>query len=183
MLRDENLWDKPKVIRSAPGAGKTTMFRLFTARSLLTIYSLRKMEYCIKLFQNLKALGAMNENGPAVLGVMLSCARNYATLEDLDIDPVKKRRLLLSLLNARIILAALQGILTLKGLKYPLDGEEEPSSYSTSKHSRPPSPPASRRACSPEHMRGSNPRPKMNRTSLFFSARWPSQNSLKNEFR
>ena len=121
MLRDENLWDKPKVIRSAPGAGKTTMFRLFTARSLLTIYSLRKMEYCIKLFQNLKALGAMNENGPAVLGVMLSCARNYATLEDLDIDPVKKRRLLLSLLNARIILAALQGILTLKGLKYPLD--------------------------------------------------------------
>jgi hypothetical protein len=124
MLNTEDLWDKPKIIRSAPGAGKTTLLRLFTARSMLTIYSLRKMEYCAELFQNLKAFGVVNDNGPAVLGVLLSCSRNYATLEDLDVDPGKRRRLLLSLLNARIVLAALQGILTLKGLKYPLDLEQ-----------------------------------------------------------
>lgn len=121
MLSAEDLWDKPKVIRSAPGGGKTTIFRLFTARSLLTIHSLRKREYCTDLFRKLKAFGAMNDSGPAVLGVLLSCSRNYATLEDLDIDPAKKRRLLLSLLNARIVLASLQGILSLKGLKYPVD--------------------------------------------------------------
>ncbi len=121
MLSAEDLWDRPTVIRSAPGAGKTTLFRLFTPRSMLTIYALRKREYCADLFQKLKAFGAVNDSGPAMLGVLLSCSRNYATLEDLDVEPAKRRRLLLSLLNARIVLAALQGILTLKGLKYPMD--------------------------------------------------------------
>lgn len=124
MLSTEDLWDKAKVIRSAPGGGKTSLFRLFTARSILTVYSLRKREYCADLFQKLKTFGAVNDGGPAVLGVLLSCSHNYATLEDLDVDPAKRRRLLLSLLNARIVLAALQGILTLKGLKYPLDLEK-----------------------------------------------------------
>jgi hypothetical protein len=121
MLSTEDLWDKPKVIRSAPGGGKTSLFRLFTVRSLLTIYSLRKREYCADLFQKLKTFGAVSDNGPAMLGVLLSCSHNYATLEDLDVDLAKRRRLLLSLLNARIALAALQGILTLKGQKYPMD--------------------------------------------------------------
>jgi hypothetical protein len=42
-------------------------------------------------------------------------------LEDLNIDLSRKKRLLLSLLNARIALATLRCSLTLKGLQYPSD--------------------------------------------------------------
>jgi len=121
MLEEDSLWDKPQVIRSAPGGGKTTLLRLFTARSLLTLHSLRKRDYSEDLYLRLKRIGAITDSCPSVLGILLSFAKNYATLEDLDIDPGKKRRLLLSLLNSRIALAALQGALALKGLNYPID--------------------------------------------------------------
>ena len=58
-------------------------------------------------------------SGPRLLGVFLSCARNYATLEDLDCDAGRKTRLLFGLLNARILLATLRGAVALKRLDYP----------------------------------------------------------------
>jgi hypothetical protein len=56
----------------------------------------------------------MDENGPIIVGVFLGCGHSFATLEDLDIDDGRKRRLFLSLLNARIVLATLRGILDLR---------------------------------------------------------------------
>lgn len=69
----------------------------------------------------MRRLGAIGEEGPHLLGVTLSCARNYATLTDMEIDRGRKERLLFSLLNARIILATLRGALALKKLNYPRD--------------------------------------------------------------
>ncbi len=114
MLRTSDIWERPQVIRSAPGGGKTSLLRLFTPSSLRTIHALRTREYTKDLFRSLSSLGAMDDRGPAVLGVFLGCGHSFATLEDLDLDDGRKRRLFLSLLNARIMLATLRGIMDLQ---------------------------------------------------------------------
>lgn len=121
ILHNDEIWAKPQIIRSAPGGGKTSLFRMFTPHSLLAIHALRKREYSRDLYLNLKDIGAVNENGPCVLGVLLNCSQSYATLEDLDIDPARKKRLLFSLLNARFVISVLQGALLLQGLSFPED--------------------------------------------------------------
>lgn len=113
MLNAPNVWERPQIIRSAPGGGKTSLLRLFTPSSLRTIHALRTREYTKDLCRNLTALGAIDDNGPLVVGVFLGCGHSFATLEDLDLDDGRKRRLFLSLLNARIVLATLHGILDL----------------------------------------------------------------------
>ncbi len=118
---DPSLWDKPQLIRSAPGAGKTSLLRLFTPAALVNLYAFRGSDDLKELYQRMVSLGALNEDGPQLLGVFLSCARNYGILEDLEFDSVRKHRLLFGLLNARIVLATLRAGLALRGLRYPDD--------------------------------------------------------------
>ena len=113
MLNAPDIWERPQIIRSAPGGGKTSLLRLFTPSSLRTIHAFRTQEYTKDLFRSLTALGAMDDTGPLVVGVFLGCGHSFATLEDLELDDARKRRLFLSLLNARIVLATLRGILDL----------------------------------------------------------------------
>lgn len=138
MLSNPDVWERPQIIRSAPGGGKTSLLRLFTPSSLLTIHAHRTREYAKDLFRRLDSLGAMDENGPIIVGVFLGCGHSFATLEDLDIDDGRKRRLFLSLLNARIVLATLRGILDLR---------QKDTSYLTSisleRNSTTPDPPSS----------------------------------------
>jgi hypothetical protein len=117
----QQLWDKPQVFRSAPGAGKSSLLRLFTPSVLLTLHSFRRNEDLKDLYQKMAEMGVIGEEGPRLLGVFHSCARNYATLEDLEFDPGRKERLLFGLLNARVILAALRSALALHRLDYPTD--------------------------------------------------------------
>jgi hypothetical protein len=69
----------------------------------------------------MQELGVIDDSRPRLLGVMLSCARNYAALADMGFEQSRQERLLFGLLNARIVLAALRGALALKGLDYPGD--------------------------------------------------------------
>jgi len=108
-----DIWQNPQIIRSAPGGGKTSLLRLFTPTILRTVYSLRNRETIKDLHKSLVSLNAINSNGPAVLGVILGCAQSYATLDDLNIDDTRKKRLFFSLVNSRIVLSILQGILDL----------------------------------------------------------------------
>ncbi len=119
VLQADSVWERPQIIRSAPGGGKTSLLRLFTPPSLRTIYALRTREYIRDLFKRLSAVDAIGDDGPHVLGVFLSCAHSFATLDDLDIEDATKKRLFLSLLNARIVLATLRGILEMKQKEYP----------------------------------------------------------------
>lgn len=138
MLGTPNVWERPQIIRSAPGGGKTSLLRLFTPSSLRTIHALRTREYTKDLFRSLSSLGAIDESGPVVVGVFLGCGHSFATLEDLDIDDGRKRRLFLSLLNARIVLATLRGILDLR----QKDASHLPS-ISLERNSTAPEPPSS----------------------------------------
>jgi hypothetical protein len=120
LTRDE-LWRRVLILRSAPGGGKTTLMRLFTPQVLLTLHAYRTRDECKELYHRLHQLGIIDEAGPRLLGIMLACSRNYATLADLEIDEARKERLLFALLNARMILAALRGALALRKLDYPCD--------------------------------------------------------------
>jgi hypothetical protein len=116
-----DLWDKPQLIRSAPGAGKTSLLRLFTPAALVNLHAFRGSDDLKELYQRMASLGAVDDSGPQLLGVFLSCARNYGILEDLEFDAVRKHRLLFGLLNARIVIATLRASLFLRGLRYPDD--------------------------------------------------------------
>jgi hypothetical protein len=121
LLSKEDLWNRVHIIRSSPGGGKTSLLRLFTPGSLLTLHAHRGAEDFKELYLKMKELGAITEEGPQVLGVLLSCSKNYDLLEDLNFEEQHKRRLLHSLLDSRIILTALRGILDLKRVGYPAD--------------------------------------------------------------
>jgi hypothetical protein len=121
MLGDGDLWSRPLIIRSAAGGGKTTLLRLLTPQVLLSLHENRGQEDIKEVFHRLSSLGVVEESGPRLLGVLLSCTRNYAVLDDLALEVPRKDRLFFALLSARISLAALQGSLELHRLSYPRD--------------------------------------------------------------
>lgn len=108
-------------IRSAPGGGKTSLLKLFTPSVLHTLTALRTQADYKELFHQLRALGAVDENGPIVLGVMLPCGRTFPDLADLGLAAPRARRLLMALLDARIMLGALKSALSVRRLRYPED--------------------------------------------------------------
>lgn len=114
-------WEDVCFLRGSPGGGKTSLIRLFTPNSLLALHAQRTVEDCKELYQRMQDFGVIGDDGPHLLGIMLSCGRNYATLADMDCDEAQRRRLLFALLNARLLLTALRGALTLKRLDYPGD--------------------------------------------------------------
>lgn len=124
---DESLWNRLYTIRSSPGGGKTTLLRLFTPQSLKALHNLRSNENYKEIFEKLKKIHVLDEDGIYTLGVMLSCSvsKSYARIEDLELDTDeetdanKKKRLLFGLLNCRILISALRGICTLADLRFP----------------------------------------------------------------
>jgi hypothetical protein len=127
----ETLWDSVHIIRSAAGGGKTSLIRMFTPASLNTLYSRGRADPKTRdLYQRMKDFEAIDDSGPCVLGVLLTCGPGYSMLQDLEVDQARKNRLFFGLLNARIMLAVLRGALTLKGLAFPegLDRLRIPSS-------------------------------------------------------
>ncbi len=119
---NDSLWNNVVFIRSSPGGGKTSLLRIFEPSSLFNIFSRKSQEYR-ELFNFLKKLQVINEEGIEVLAVYLSCNKNYEILEDLSLNSGQKKRLFFALLNARITLATLIGLLELEKLKYPDDLE------------------------------------------------------------
>lgn len=110
-----------QIFTSSPGGGKTSLFRLFTPQSLIVLDERKELEDYKELYSRLKGIGAISDDGPNVLGIYLSCNQNYDLLEDLMFEKVQRQRLFFSLLNSRIMIAALRGILTLFHLSYPDD--------------------------------------------------------------
>lgn len=112
-------WEGVRFLRSAEGGGKTSLLRLMTPGVLHSLISQGERDDCKDLHRKMTELGALGLGAPQVLGVLLSFGRNYASLEDLDLDPVRKERLFYSLLNARIVLATLRSATILKKIRYP----------------------------------------------------------------
>ncbi|MCA9181813.1 MAG: hypothetical protein KDA51_10185 [Planctomycetales bacterium] len=121
LLPPDALAGRPLVIRSAPGGGKTSLLKLFTPSVLLSLVAMGRSEATKDLFRRLRELGAVNEHEVSVMSVMLSCARTFPTLADVGLKPARLKRLLLALVDARIISGALRTILIAKRLRFPDD--------------------------------------------------------------
>lgn len=104
-LLPEELWDRPIVIRSAPGGGKTSLLRAFTTDTLKAIHD-RRDEY-EDLHRRMLDLGAIDTGGPALLGVRVSLSRDYRDLIDLGLDEGASRKIFLRFLDAHIVRAFL----------------------------------------------------------------------------
>lgn len=116
-----DVFSKIHILRSAPGGGKTSLLRLFTPGVLRALYAYRSSDAYRDLYARLAAIGAVDEHGPKVLGVMLTCSRAFADFEDLAFEPRVRARLLTALLNAKIVITALRGALALANRVFPRD--------------------------------------------------------------
>ncbi|EQB22035.1 hypothetical protein UNSWDHB_649 [Dehalobacter sp. UNSWDHB] len=122
----DSLWDRLQIIHSAPGGGKTSLLRLFTAESLIAIHNrnYRSIPEYKLLYDTVQSLGAIDEKGPTILGVLVSCSRPYSHIEHLKIDDTSKRKLFFALLNARVLFETLKSICFLYELNFPSDLEK-----------------------------------------------------------
>ena len=88
----ETLWDRLVVLRSSPGAGKTSLMRLFTIDSLL--WAENRLARSEPLYKELLAVGAIRDGRPCKLGIMIDLDRDYRSILDLPIDETAARRFL-----------------------------------------------------------------------------------------
>lgn len=121
LLPEDALTGRPLFIRSAPGGGKTSLLKLFTPSVLQHVVAMKRNDALKDLFGKLKGLGAVSDHDVNVLAVMLSCARTFAALADVELKPARAKRLLLALIDARIMLGALRAALFTRGHRFPDD--------------------------------------------------------------
>lgn len=115
----DKLWGNVLYIHSSPGAGKSSLIRVFEPSSLKILLNGKSAPDYKELFTSLKKIEVINEQGINVLAVVMQCTRNYEILEELNVSDAMKNRLFFSLLNSRIILATLRNLCTLKDKKFP----------------------------------------------------------------
>ncbi len=100
--------------RSTPGAGKSSVFRLFSPNVLRELVGNNNPNYKeTKTF--LEDLEVITSESINVLGVELSCAGNYSIIDDLYSNG-KRTQLFFALLNLRITRTALKNLLLLNKL-------------------------------------------------------------------
>lgn len=111
------LWENIVYIHSSPGAGKTSLLRVFEPLSLRALKGSRSNYKAF--FSKLEHLNVLSNERIELLGVSLQCTRNYEMLEELNVSEAHKKRYFFSLLNARIVIATLRSILQLENLTFP----------------------------------------------------------------
>lgn len=121
LLPEDALSGRPLFIRSAPGGGKTSLLKLFMPSVLQHLMAMKGNDAVKELFGKLKSLGAVSDHDINVLSVMLPCARTFPALADVELKPSRAKRLLLALIDARVILGALRAILIARGFRFPDD--------------------------------------------------------------
>ena len=128
-LLPSELWDRPLVLRSAPGAGKTSLMRVFTAPSLALLHE--DPNDFRTLHERLEELGALGPAGPQVLGVLLNLERDYRALTAVGAPEDVSLRLFFRLLDARIMATVVRAALSAADetdpatfLLHPTDGSE-----------------------------------------------------------
>jgi hypothetical protein len=111
----QNLWDMPLILLSAPGGGKSSLMRIFTPGALRYIKETASRGGNQKgLAKRMEELGAFRNGDPYALGIWFRISDEFRSLES-DEKP-GKYGLFFSMLNARIILNAINSICELKGL-------------------------------------------------------------------
>ena len=123
IFKEFPIWNAVNVLRSSPGGGKTTLFKIFTPKILNAIKNSRSHDdHAKEIFNALQELQIFDAKGhPLIAAGLTSFNTQYSTLEYLDLNETQKIRLFCSLLNIRIILSSLKAICEIMELNYPKD--------------------------------------------------------------
>lgn len=107
----DELWDRLIVLRSAPGAGKTSLLRLFSSDSLALLASTTHPDSeTVGLKKEVTNKGALSHDEVLKLGIMLSLKHDYRSLADLGPAESGQKKILFKLLDARILREAVSAI-------------------------------------------------------------------------
>ena len=122
LLPQNTLWDRMLVLEAAPGAGKSTMLRLFTPEVLKEVQRNSARSENTDVIRRLKRLGALSQSGHVqVLGTVVSCRGQYAAIDDLSLTEAQKTRWFFGLLDARVTLLTLKSLCEYAGINFPDD--------------------------------------------------------------
>ena len=121
-LLPTTVWDRLVVLRSSPGAGKTTLMRLFSTETLMWICGrYDSSEPVHRILTERKVLAT--DGSPCKLGVLVPLDKDYGSLIDLPIDEASADRLFLRLLDSRILVSVLKASLSASGHEFPSDAK------------------------------------------------------------
>lgn len=108
-LSDEVLQGGVHIFRSAPGGGKTTILRAFTPSVLRSFWRSRGNNELKESFPQFVEKGVLSDqDGPQLLGVLISCASGYADLLP-TASPIKEGPFR-ALLDCRVILRTIRSL-------------------------------------------------------------------------
>lgn len=106
-LSDEAFKGGVHIFRSAPGGGKTTILRAFTPSVLRSFWRAKGNSELKESFPLFVAKGVLDDQeGPRLLGVLISCASGYADLPPGAIEEGPFR----SLLDCRVVLRTIRSL-------------------------------------------------------------------------
>lgn len=97
----EHVWDRPLIIQSAPGAGKTSLLRIFSADALLEIS--KRPDEMSSLHERMTGLGAIQNKQVRLLGVRLALKRDYQAINDLRLTDDRALKVFFRLLDAHLV--------------------------------------------------------------------------------
>lgn len=106
-------WHQLLVIRSAPGAGKTSLMKALGAD---TLHWISQHPTVVRpTYDALSEFGAIVGSSPSLLGVRVNLKYDFLSLADLGGGAVHQQRILNRLLDARIMAALIDGALVVAG--------------------------------------------------------------------
>lgn len=97
----EHVWDRLVLIQSAPGAGKTSLLRIFSADTLSDIIA--RPEEFEHLHERMSRLGAIVDGEVRVLGIRLALKKDYQAINDLRLEPDRSVKVFFRLLDAQLV--------------------------------------------------------------------------------
>lgn len=110
-IKEDDL-QKTIFFRSTPGGGKTSIFRLFSPSVLKELVRNSTNENYSECYRFVNSISAIDSKRVNVLGVYIPCARNYSIIDDIY-ENGRRTQVFFALLNLRIIMATLKGVLEL----------------------------------------------------------------------
>ena len=131
------LWDRLIVVRSSPGAGKTSLMRLFAADSLEWVAE--RVSTSEAVYTALKGRDILVDRRPSIIATRIGLDRDYRAILDLGLEPSSAVRLFLRLLDTRIMAGVIRAALRIAQMHYPSDAhrflleanDEEPENQET----------------------------------------------------
>lgn len=115
----DEAWDRLVLLRSSPGAGKTSLMRLFTVDNLESARLRMQSNEAVR--RELVELGGIDDAGPRKLGILVDLDRDYRSLLDLPIAGELARRLFFRLLDTRVLVGAVRAALAVASRTFPDD--------------------------------------------------------------